>query len=218
MAVATSSDYGTTLSHYFFGADGQEEITHQQFYDFMHDLQAEVLEIEFNAFSHGKWEITELQFAEMLLRYSDAWDMENQLSLIQSRFRENKSKDRNGLTGINIEEFKSFFFFLNNLESFATAVHLYSLANEPMGKRQFNRAVKIATGEELSQNLINTVYTIFDTDGDEMLSHSEFLGVMYDRVNRQKTSRKHDKNPWETMKHCYAQKRDSEQSVSQKRS
>ena len=40
-----------------------------------------VLEIEFNAFSHGKWEITELQFAEMLLRYSDVWDMESQLKV-----------------------------------------------------------------------------------------------------------------------------------------
>ena len=106
-------------------------------------------------------------------------------AFLNSDARENKSKGRNGLTGINIEEFKSFFFFLNNLESFATAVHLYSLANEPMGKHQFNRAVKIATGEELSQNLINTVYTIFDTDGDEMVSslNSRNLRYILNNVN-----------------------------------
>ena len=32
--------------------------------------------------------------------------------------------------GIALDEFKSFFFFLNNLEDFTIAVHYYSLANE----------------------------------------------------------------------------------------
>ena len=36
-------------------------------------------------------------------------------------------------TGITLKEFKSFFFFLNNLESFATAIHYYALANQPIG-------------------------------------------------------------------------------------
>ena len=32
--------------------------------------------------------------------------------------------------GIALDEFKSFCFFLNNLEDFTIAVHYYSLANE----------------------------------------------------------------------------------------
>ena len=36
--------------------------------------------------------------------------------------------------GIALDEFKSFFFFLNNLEDFTIAVHYYSLANERIHK------------------------------------------------------------------------------------
>jgi hypothetical protein len=62
----------------------------------------------------------------MLLRYTDVWDMEKQIKQISKRLENTK--------GISIKEFKSFFFFLNNLEGFATAVHYFALANQPIGK------------------------------------------------------------------------------------
>ena len=132
--------FGTTLAQFFFGEDKKHEISHAEFYDFMHNLQSEssknnqysnkkfiltVLELEFNAFARGKWEITELEFAEMLLRYTDVWDMESQLEMIGSRIK--------NTSGISLDEFKAFFFFLNNLENFATAIHLYSLAKQDIG-------------------------------------------------------------------------------------
>ena len=49
---------------------------------------------------------------------------------------------------------------------------------------QFKRAVKIATGHDLSENVLDTVFKIFDLDGDNCLSHKEFLGVMHDRMLR----------------------------------
>merc|ERR1711953_162214 len=167
----------TTLSLYFFGSEGTGSISHDQFYDFMHNLQSEVLELEFNEFARGKWEITELEFAEMLMRYTDSWDMDEQIKEVKTRLKNQK--------GITLDEFKAFFFFLNNLEDFSTAVHYYSLANQPIGPHEFARAVKISTGETLSMNLVNTVYAIFDKDGDQKLSHKEFIGVMSDRFARQ---------------------------------
>ena len=92
---------------------------------YSHLFKAEVLELEFNAFARGKWDITELEFAEMLLRYTDQWDMDQQLERIKGRLSNQE--------GISMEEFKSFFFFLNNLEDFATAIHYYALANQPIG-------------------------------------------------------------------------------------
>jgi len=56
---------------------------------------------------------------------------------------------------------------------------------KPIGPHEFARAVKISTGETLSMNLVNTVYAIFDKDGDQKLSHKEFIGVMSDRFARQ---------------------------------
>lgn len=49
---------------------------------------------------------------------------------------------------------------------------------------QFKRAVKIATGHELSENVLDTVFKLFDMDGDNCLSHKEFINVMKDRVLR----------------------------------
>jgi len=169
--------FPTTLSIFFFGEDGNGTLSHQHFYDFMHNLQSEVLELEFNEFARGKWEITELEFAEMLMRYTDSWDMDEQIKEVKTRLKNQK--------GITLDEFKAFFFFLNNLEDFSTAVHYYSLANQPIGPHEFARAVKISTGETLSMNLVNTVYAIFDKDGDQKLSHKEFIGVMSDRFARQ---------------------------------
>lgn len=40
-------------------------------FSFMENLQTEVLEIEFNEFSHGFKTISDLDFAEILLRYTD---------------------------------------------------------------------------------------------------------------------------------------------------
>ena len=54
----------------------------RQFYDFMNNLQSEVMELEFNEFARGKWRITELEFAEMLLRYTGAYDQARNLSFI----------------------------------------------------------------------------------------------------------------------------------------
>lgn len=44
--------------------------------------------------------------------------------------------------------------------------------------------MKIATGHELSENVLDTVFKLFDMDGDNCLSHKEFMGVMTDRVLR----------------------------------
>lgn len=49
---------------------------------------------------------------------------------------------------------------------------------------EFRRAVTVTTGQELSDNILDAVFKIFDLDGDECLSHGEFLGVMKNRMHR----------------------------------
>ena len=48
----------------------------------MENLQAEVLEIEFTQFSHGFKTISDLDFAEILLRYTD-FDRETKKSILK---------------------------------------------------------------------------------------------------------------------------------------
>ncbi|CAM6031441.1 unnamed protein product, partial [Sphagnum compactum] len=49
---------------------------------------------------------------------------------------------------------------------------------------EFARAVKICTGFELNKHLIETVFAIFDEDGDGLLSYKEFIAIMKDRLHR----------------------------------
>ena len=55
-------------------------------------------------------------------------------------------------------------------------MQMFSLAHRPVRLAEFKRTVKAATGQELSNNILDTVFKIFDLDGDECLSHEEFLG------------------------------------------
>lgn len=49
---------------------------------------------------------------------------------------------------------------------------------------EFSRAVKICTGRSLTPHLIDTVFAIFDEDGDGLLSYKEFIAIMKDRLHR----------------------------------
>ena len=42
----------------------------------------------------------------------------------------------------------------------------------------------VCTGRQLSRHVVQTVFQIFDSDGDGMLSYEEFIAMMKDRVNR----------------------------------
>ena len=71
------------------------------------------LRTEFAGNRSGRW---------TLVLCSEAIDKEEQMKQIKTRLTHGE--------GIALDEFKSFFFFLNNLEDFTIAVHYYSLANE----------------------------------------------------------------------------------------
>jgi hypothetical protein len=49
---------------------------------------------------------------------------------------------------------------------------------------EFQRAVKICTGMMLSTHIIDTVFALFDVDGDGQLSYKEFIAIMKDRLHR----------------------------------
>ncbi|CAG13263.1 unnamed protein product, partial [Tetraodon nigroviridis] len=61
----------TTLLVHFFGKKGKAELTFDDFYRFMDNLQTEVLEIEFLTYSKGMTTISEEDFAKILLRFTN---------------------------------------------------------------------------------------------------------------------------------------------------
>ncbi|KAL7983347.1 hypothetical protein Chor_000223 [Crotalus horridus] len=85
---------------------------------------------------------------------------------------------------ISMDEFKTFCQFTNHLEDFSIALKMFTVASRPVKRAEFKRAVKVATGQELSDNVLDTIFKIFDLDGDNCLSHAEFLGVLKNRMHR----------------------------------
>ncbi|XP_061379833.1 calcium uptake protein 3, mitochondrial isoform X6 [Danaus plexippus] len=186
----------TLLQVHFFGKKGTNDLKFEGFRKFMENLQTEVLELEFHEFSKGHDTISEVDFAKILLRYTyldtDEYDafLDRLLDVEQS--------------GISFTEFKTFCQFLNNLEDFTIAMRMYTLADHPISKDEFHRAVKICTGIAQSPHLVSTVFAIFDQDGDGFLSYREFIAIMKDRLHRGFKS--YAKNEgWEAFKTCVKQ-------------
>uniref|UniRef100_A0AAG5CSX8 EF-hand domain-containing protein n=1 Tax=Anopheles atroparvus TaxID=41427 RepID=A0AAG5CSX8_ANOAO len=188
----------TSLQIHFFGKKGDKDLQYDGFYNFMKNLQTEVLELEFCEFSKGHERISEVDFAKILLRYTylDTDEYDNFLDRLLDR--ETKEK------GVSFDEFRQFCQFLNNLDDFSIAMRMYTLADQPISKDEFSRAVKICTGSALNSHLIDTVFAIFDEDGDGLLSYKEFIAIMKDRVHRGFKSNVKSEG-WEAFKHCLKQ-------------
>ena len=67
---------------------------------------------------------------------------------------------------------------LNLLDDFEIAMTMFTIAGTAVTEDEFGRAAKICLGRPLDKSVVNTVFNIFDVDGDGKLSYKEFLSVM----------------------------------------
>ncbi|XP_035207068.1 calcium uptake protein 3, mitochondrial-like isoform X3 [Stegodyphus dumicola] len=186
----------TTLLIHLFGKKGNEDLSYDDFYRFMDNLQTEVLELEFTEFSRGMPTISEVDFARILLRYTlvHSSDYEAYIERVHERIPDEK--------GISFAQFKAFCQFLNNLDDFSIAMRMFTFANRPISQEEFHRAVAICTGHSLDSNLVNAVFQIFDEDGDGQLSYKEFIAIMRDRLHRGFKSHLVKTEGWDAFKSC----------------
>ncbi|XP_068037443.1 calcium uptake protein 2, mitochondrial [Anomalospiza imberbis] len=171
-----SCGVNTVLLVHFFGKQGKEKLRFSEFFRFMENLQTEVQEMEFIKFSKGLSFMRKEDFAAWLLYFTDEENNEIYWQNVKDRIEAGEN--------ISLEEFKTFCKFTNNLEDFSIAMQMFTVANRPVKRAEFKRAVKVATGQDLSDNVLDTIFKIFDLDGDDCLSHSEFLGVLRNRIHR----------------------------------
>nr|XP_019571234.1 PREDICTED: calcium uptake protein 2, mitochondrial [Rhinolophus sinicus] len=169
-------EINTTLQIRFFGKRGERKLHYREFRRFMENLQIEVQEMEFLQFSKGLSFMRKEDFAEWLLFFTNTENNDIYWKNVREKLSAGES--------ISLDEFKSFCHFTTHLEDFTIAMQMFSLAHRPVRLAEFKRAVKVATGQELSDNILDTVFKIFDLDGDECLSHGEFLGVLKNRMHR----------------------------------
>ncbi|XP_076756342.1 mitochondrial calcium uptake 1 isoform X2 [Xylocopa sonorina] len=170
----------SALTTYFFGADMKGKLTIEKFLDFQQQLQSEILSLEFerrNPDENGR--ITEVDFTELLLAYAGYPDKKKSkiIKTVKKRFRENPK-------GIDKDEYLKFFHFLNNINDVDTALTFYHIAGAAIDQATLKHVAKTVAHVDLSDHVIQVVYTIFDENMDGQLSNKEFVAVMKNRVLR----------------------------------
>jgi len=189
----------TTLLRLLFGVEGIEEITFEQLKMLCHNLQREIIEIEFSEFSLGTDHISAADFAHFILRYSSLSESDRR-DYIQ-RIRE---LGGNSLK-ISYESFEQFALFLNNLDEFTKAVKLHIFAGIPVTQSEFIRAAKCSSGIILDASLVEVIFMIFDVNGDDRLNCSEFIEIVRSPLHRVPHKSIFTKIPqvgWRSFKNC----------------
>ncbi|XP_012541700.1 calcium uptake protein 1 homolog, mitochondrial isoform X2 [Monomorium pharaonis] len=176
----TFKGVNSALTTYFFGPQMNQKLTIEKFLDFQQQLQREILGLEFerrNPDEHGN--ITEVDFTELLLAYAGypAKKKAKMLKRVKKTFKEDPK-------GISKEEYLKFFHFLNNINDVDTALTFYHIAGASIDQATLKHVAKTVAHVDLSDHIIQVVYTIFDENMDGQLSNREFVAVMKNRVLR----------------------------------
>ncbi|XP_015121895.1 calcium uptake protein 1 homolog, mitochondrial isoform X2 [Diachasma alloeum] len=176
----TFKGVNSALTTYFFGPANNQKLTIEKFLDFQEQLQKEILNLEFerrNPDSDGN--ITEVDFTELLLAYAGYPEKKKakMLKRVKKSFKDNAR-------GINKEDYMKFFHFLNNINDVDTALTFYHIAGASIDQATLKHVAKTVAHVDLSDHVIQVVYTIFDENMDGQLSNREFVAVMKNRVLR----------------------------------
>jgi Ca2+-binding EF-hand superfamily protein len=162
------------LAH-FFGRDGRKRMPFKTFEKFLSDLHREVLRAEFeHAAGPGKATLSPRQFAETVLSHTRsryAYDL-----LAKARQLPSQGE-------ITWADYLAFHGLLDNLDELQNAMKIYLSAQEldrGFTKAEFKRAAGLVSKRAgtISDLVVDTVFAVFDKDGDNRLSSEEFITVM----------------------------------------
>ncbi|CAL1532340.1 unnamed protein product [Lymnaea stagnalis] len=175
-----SVDHGmsSALSSYFFGVDGQQKLTVDEFLAFQRQLHREINKIEFNRHAVNDL-MSERDFGSVLLTYAGLPDSKKSrmLKRVRKMYKENPK-------GITFDEYFGFWRFLKSINDVDTALSFYHLAGVSIDQETFKHVAKTVALVELSDHVIDVVFTLFDENNDGELSNREFVSVMKRRVMR----------------------------------
>lgn len=96
---------------------------------------------------------------------------------------------------ITLEDFKTFYKFINHLDDFQMAMKMYMLANKPislgmlglissMFVDEFKRAIQVCANLNIGEHVLQTLFCMFDADGDGHMSPKEFMVLFRNRRPR----------------------------------
>ncbi|XP_059156509.1 calcium uptake protein 1, mitochondrial-like isoform X2 [Physella acuta] len=179
-ANSGSVDHGmsSALTSYFFGVDGSKKLTVSEFLEFQRQLHREINKIEFDRHAEDDL-LSERDFGSVLLTYAGLPDSKKSRMLKRVR-----RKYKEAPKGITFEEYLAFWKFLKSINDVDTALSFYHLAGVSIDQETFKHVAKTVALVELSDHVIDVVFTLFDENNDGELSNREFVSVMKRRVMR----------------------------------
>ncbi|KAK3886380.1 hypothetical protein Pcinc_009483 [Petrolisthes cinctipes] len=168
----------STLGKYFFGPDLKDKLTIDEFLSFQQQLQQEVHSLEFRRIrTNDAGLISEKDFAELLLVYGGFPDHKktSMLKKVKETFKGEASK------GVSQHEYLNLMCFLTNIKDVDMALKYYHDTGSAIDAGILKHLVKSVAGVQLSDNVINVIFALFDENDDGQLSHDEFVSVMKNR-------------------------------------
>lgn len=176
----TFKGVNSALTTYFFGPNLDQKLTIEKFLEFQNQLQTEILSLEFlRKIPNNEGKITEADFTELLLAYAGypPKKKSKMLKRVKKMFKESGQ-------GVSKDDYLKFFHFLNNINDVDTALTFYHIAGASIDRATLKHVAKTVAHVDLSDHVINVVFTIFDENMDDQLSNREFISVMKNRLLR----------------------------------
>lgn len=154
----------SALTTFFFGKNLNQKLTIEKFLEFQQQLQREILSLEFLRKSPNEdGNISECDFAELMLAYAGYTEKKKakKMKRVKKRFRDHGR-------GISIKEYLDFFHFLNNINDVDTALTFYHIAGASIDQATLKHVAKTVAHVDLSDHVIDVVFTIFDENSKEL--------------------------------------------------
>ncbi|XP_024446326.1 calcium uptake protein, mitochondrial isoform X2 [Populus trichocarpa] len=177
LKVHGSVENGGLVEH-FFGKDGKASLRHDKFIQFMRDLNNEILRLEFAHYDYKlRGTISAKDFALSMVASADM----SHLGKLLDRVDELNDQANLGGLRITLEEFKSFAELRKKLLPFSLALFSYGKVNGLLMREDFQRAASHVCGVSLSDNVVEIIFHLFDSNHDGSLSADEFVRVLHRR-------------------------------------
>ncbi|WJX09798.1 hypothetical protein P8452_00593 [Trifolium repens] len=166
------------LLEYFFGKDGKSSLQLDKFVQFLRDLNDEILRLEFAHYDYkSRKTISAKDFALSMVASADMSHLGKLLERVDELNNDPCFKD----VRITFEDFKNFAELRKKLLPLSLALFSFGKVNGLLTRDDFQRAASHVCGISLSDNVVDIVYHLFDTNQDGNLSTDEFVRVLHKR-------------------------------------
>jgi len=173
------------LKTFFFGEDMRGDLTVSRFLEFQRSLQEEILALEFaRKDSSGDGRISEKDFADLLIAYAGFQPKKKAKMLRRVRQAYSRDEGEEESAGVTLTDYLNFYQVLYSINDIDTALTFYHIAGAPIERHTMKHVASTVAHVQLSDHLVDVVFTLFDTDGDGKLSNKEFVSVMKQRALR----------------------------------